>query len=124
MKGHGEKQSRKWDQAIIALLAHPTIPGAAKAAGVSDSTLWRWLQDRDFQSEYRQARRQMVEKAIGELQNACSEAVTTLRRNLLCGQPAVEVAAARVILDQATKGIELTDLIERVAQLELREKIA
>jgi hypothetical protein len=118
MKGHGEKQSRKQDAAIIALLAYPTIPEAAKACGVGETTLWRWLQDPDFQVAYRQARRQVVEKAIVELQRACSDAVKTLTRNLNCGQPAVEVSAAKVILDQATKGVELSDLVERVEQLE------
>jgi hypothetical protein len=118
MKGHGEKQSRKQEEAIVALLAHPTIPEAAKACGVGETALWRWLQDPDFQVAYRQAQRQIVEKAIVELQRACSDAVKTLTRNLNFGQPAVEVSAAKVILDRATKGVELSDLVERVEQLE------
>src|SRR5215813_13106750 len=117
MRGHGEKQSRKQDAAIIALLAHPTIPEAAKACGVGESTLWRWLQDPEFQAAYRQARRQVVEKAIAELQGACSDAVNSLTRNLTCGVPAVEVSAAKTILDQATKGIEMSDLVEQFEQL-------
>lgn len=115
--GHGEKKSRKWEDAIVALLAHPTIPEAARGCGISDRTLWRWLQDSDFQSAYRVARRQVVEKAIAELQGACSDAVKALTRNLKCGVPAVEVSAARIILDQATKGIELADLVEQVEQI-------
>ena len=102
----------------MALLAHPIIPEAAKACGVDETTLWRWLQNPDFQVAYRQARRQVVEKAIVELQRACSDAVKTRTRNLNCGQPAVEFSAARVILDQAMKGVELSDLVERVEQLE------
>jgi transposase-like protein len=37
-EGHGEKLSRKAQAAIVALLAHPTIPEAAKACGVSETT--------------------------------------------------------------------------------------
>jgi len=47
LKGHGEKLSRKQEQAIAALLTCPTIEQAAKAAGVGETTLWRWLQDSD-----------------------------------------------------------------------------
>ena len=40
-RGHGDKLERKTEAAIVALLAHPTMPEAAKAAGVSETTLWR-----------------------------------------------------------------------------------
>jgi transposase-like protein len=43
--GHGEKFSRRMKAAIVALLEQPTIPEAAKAAGVSYTSLWRWLQE-------------------------------------------------------------------------------
>ena len=115
--GHGEKLSRKQEQAIAALISQPTMGAAAKESGVSEVTLWRWLQDQDFQGAYRHARRQIVEKAVAELQGACSDAVKALTRNLTCGVPAVEVNAAKTILDQATKGIELSDLVEQVEQL-------
>ena len=61
-----------------------------------------------------------MEGAIGRLQQAATEAVTTLQRNLTCGTPAVEVRAATAILDQAIKAIELFDVVERVEQLEAR----
>ncbi len=118
MTGHGNKLSRKQEQAIAALLALPTIPEAATKAGVNERTLWRWLQLPGFQSAYRAARRQVVESAIGTLQQATSEAVDALRRNLTSGAPSVEVQAAKAILDLSTKAIELMDLSERVEALE------
>src|ERR687886_540740 len=57
MKGHGSKWDRKREQAILALLQEPTVEAAAKAVGVADVTLWRWMQQPDFQAEYRIARR-------------------------------------------------------------------
>ncbi len=50
-RGHGDKLERKTEAAIVALLAHPTMPEAAKAAGVSETTLWRWLQRDDFRKK-------------------------------------------------------------------------
>jgi hypothetical protein len=116
--GHGQKRSRQEEAALAALLSPPTIAEAATLAGISESTLLRWLQEPTFQQRYRAARREVVEHAISGLQLAAGEAVETLRRNLTCGVPASEIAAARVISDQAVKGVELIDLAERVDQLE------
>jgi hypothetical protein len=71
-----------------------------------------------FQARYRAARRQVVEQAIAQLQQGTSEAVAALRRNLACGVPAAEIAAAKAVIDYSVKAIELTDLAERVEQLE------
>jgi hypothetical protein len=116
--GHGEKRSRREEAAIAALLACPTLEEAAQRAGIGESTLRGWLHDPVFQQRYRGARRQVVEQAIGGMQQATGEAVTALRRNLTSGVPASEIAAAKAILDFAVKGVELVDLAERIEQLE------
>jgi hypothetical protein len=108
------------ERAIVALLAEPTIGAAARAAEISEVTLWRWMKEPEFRAKLRDARRAVVEGAIGRLQQAATEAVDTLQRNLTCGTPSVEVRAATAILDQAVKAVELFDLAERVEQLEAR----
>ena len=60
MVGHGEKLSRKQEQAIVALLQQSTIAEAARVAGIGETTLWRWLQNDDFKVEYRSAKREAV----------------------------------------------------------------
>jgi hypothetical protein len=106
------------DRALAALLTEPTIAQAATTAGVSESTLLRWVAEPSFKARYRDARRQVVELAVTGLQQATSEAVETLSRNLQCGVPSSEIAAAKTILDFAVKGVELVDLAERVEALE------
>jgi hypothetical protein len=118
VSGHGEKRTRQEEQAISALLACPTIEAAAEKVGIAPATLRRWLTDPAFQQRYRAARRQVVEQAIAQLQRGTSEAVTALRRNLQCGVPAAEIAAAKAVMDYSVKAIELVDLVERVEQLE------
>jgi len=118
----GEKLPRKADVAIAALLSQPTMADAAKEAGVSESTLWRWLQQTDFQSKYKEAQRCVVDSSLGKLQAATSEAVNTLRRNLTCGKAGDEIRAAAVILDQSAKYLELYELRERIAHLEAKLK--
>lgn len=110
--------TRKQESAIASLLSTTTIKEAAAQAGIGEVTLWRWLQEQEFAAAYRAARRQVVERAISELQSATGEAVEALKRNLACENPAVEIRAARIIIEQAIKGVELVDLQERVERLE------
>lgn len=123
MKGSTEKTGEltaKQEKAIAALLERGTVKEAAQAAKVSDVTLWRWLQDETFQRRYRESRAQVVETAISEMQSACSVAVRTLKN--VCedttAPASARVAAARAILEQSIKGVEQTELIERLKILE------
>ena len=91
---------------------------AAEAAGISEVTLWRWLQDTDFRALYMQARRLAVQRAIARTQAVTSEAVETLREVMKCTMPSARVAAAKAILDYALKGIQIDDLEQRLSELE------
>jgi transposase-like protein len=118
--GHGAKLNRKKEQAIAALLSCPTIGEAARATGISESTLLRWLQQGEFQTHYRDARREAIGQAIANLQKASSEAVKTLQdvmQDTTAPAPA-RVSAAKIILDGAIKAVELEDLASRVEELE------
>ena len=120
MKGHGEKLSRKQQEAISALLTHPTIQAAAAATGVASVTMWRWLKMPQFQAEYRAARWQVVESAITMLQHATGQAVETLTKNLTCEQPSVEVRAALAIIDQTMKTVDFIEVENRLSAIETR----
>jgi hypothetical protein len=121
---HGGKRSHREEAAISALLSEGTIEAAATKAGLGESTLRRWLAEPAFMTQYRAARRHAVESAIGRLQAVTTKAVDALARNLTCGIPAVEVGAARSVLDQAIKAVELIDLAERVEALEQASELA
>jgi DNA-binding transcriptional MerR regulator len=122
MGGHGEKLTRKQEQAVAALLAQRTLKAAAQAVGVNESTLRTWLQQGAFVTAYREARRRVVEDAVAQLQRLTSKAVQALRRNLTAGSPADQVRAALGILDRAVKGVELLDIEERLAAVEKDRK--
>jgi len=111
----------KKERAIIALIEEPTIREAAKVAGVGQTTLYRWLrEDENFQNDYREARRQVVQKAIGALQRATGDAVKTLQDVMRDAEaPAsARVSASKTVLEMAIKGVELEDLEARVGRLE------
>jgi hypothetical protein len=116
--GHGEKLTRKQEQAIAALLANATLKRAATAIGLSEKTLRNWLRLPHFLGEYRQQRREIVEQTVAVAQGLLLKAMSTLGRNLDCGNKAAENRAAVAILEHATKGVELADLLERIEELE------
>lgn len=118
--GHGEKRSRKEDLALAALISEPTLGEAAKKVGISEVTLWRWMQDPEFQDKYRTARRQAVSQSITQLQKISSEAVKTVRdvMNDKETPPASRVTAAKAVLELAIKAVEVEDLAGRVEALE------
>jgi hypothetical protein len=114
----------KQEKVMIDLLNGSTIAGASKANKISETTIYNWLQDETFKTEYRKLRREAVENSLAQIQNVTNEAVETLRRNLTCENPSVEVRTAQIILDNAVKAVELTDLAERVEKLEQSIKIS
>lgn len=118
--GHGEKKSRKMEIAVIALLTEQTVGKAAEKAGVSDKTMFRWMQDSDFQDMFREAKRQAVGQAISRLQQATTLAVDTLMGVMTNKRsPAMaKVLAAKATLEMAMKAVELEDLEARIAALE------
>jgi hypothetical protein len=111
--------SWRQEKAIAALLSQTTIEAAAEAAGVGTRTLERWLaEDQDFRCEFRRARWTLVDETVTHLHKAAYDAVQTLRRNLTAESEAVQVRAARSILDLIFRAAELVDLEGRVAALE------
>lgn len=119
MQPAGQKLTAKQELALVALLDCGEIKRAAERAGVNDATLWRWLQQGEFQRRYREARRQLVETAIAQLQGDCTTAARVLREVAEDAQaPAsARVAAAKAILEQSIAAVQLTDLQAEVEEI-------
>jgi len=128
MKGHGEKLSRNQERAIAALISHNSIPAAAKSIGIGEVTLWRWLKIEIFKAAYRKARHQVVSQAIGKLQNNFSGAIDVLKEIAVNKKAPASprVTAARAIIDQALKTVEVENIEERIERLEqiIEEKLS
>src|SRR5215471_18281041 len=80
--GHGEKRTRKLEAFIQAMLASPTVEQAAASVGVSRTTAWRWVKDAGVAARLRAARKEALQQAMAELQQASVEAVRALRELL------------------------------------------
>lgn len=113
-----QKLTRRQEATLLALMSHSTVADAARAAKISESSLWRWLQEPEFQHRHREMRRSVVEHAIAELQTLTSDAVATLRRLLNSGHKPTEARTALGILMHATEAVKLVDLAARIEELE------
>ena len=120
MKGHGAKFSRKMEEAIAALLTQRNVEEAARTAGIGPATLLRWLKVPEFQTAYRQARRDAFGQSIARLQQGTSAAATTLIKLLVDANtpPSVKARVADSIFAHASKAIEIEDIEARVSELE------
>jgi transposase-like protein len=120
MKPPGGKFGRKKEEAIAALLTQRNIEEAAKAVGIGANTLLRWLKVPEFQTAYRQARREAFGQSIARLQQGTSAAATTLLKVMIDQgtPPSVKVRAAEAILNHSSKAIEIEDIEARLSELE------
>ena len=121
MAGHGTKLTQRQELAISALLTATDVDAAAHQAGIGARTLYRWLrEDATFQAAYRTAKRSVVEQAITQVQQATGKAVATLLAVMddPMSPASSKVSAARAVLEQALRAVEIEELEARIAKLE------
>ena len=91
--------AKNTEKALTALLTTSSVKDAATQSGLSEETIYRYLRDDDFKSEYQNRQSQIVEGVVSSLKQTALEAVETLRRNLNCDNPQAEIRAAQIILE-------------------------
>lgn len=120
MAGNGKDLTRKQEEAILALLANPSVEHAARAVKIGPRTLYRWQQEPQFDKAYRKARRDAFGQGTARLQQASSAAVTTVLKIMMDpNTPAsTRLRAADLALTHGGKAIEIEDIDARVTELE------
>jgi hypothetical protein len=112
--------ARKTEKAVEAMLTTSTIVAASEQSGVSVRTLFRWLQEPDFQDQLRQARHRAFNNALSRICGAAMEAADTLIKGVR-GEKVTrtQYLSAKTLLEIA-KAIQGDDLVSRVEGLEQR----
>jgi hypothetical protein len=108
------------ERAIIALLSEPTLKAAAASAGISETTLWRWLREPNFKVAYQRARQEALGRATTRLAALVEVAVEALDEIVAdrAVSPNVRVSAASRIIDFALKAAEIEEVQARLEKLE------
>ena len=110
-RGPGGRKARQLDRFIAELLSRATVEAAAKAAGISSPTAYRWLGDPHVVQRLAEARKDAMGRAMARLQEAAPEAVDCLCAVMAGGDSeSARVAAARTVIEQALRAVELGDI--------------
>ena len=72
------RRTTKKSKAIVALLSGKTNSQAAQSAGVTERTIYRWLSERSFQTELREAERQIIESSTRQMSSLQEKAINVL----------------------------------------------
>lgn len=116
--------TNKQMKVLAALLAQPTKEKAAQAAGVSTTTLKRYLSDAEFQAAYKAALSDLVADASSQARQGMEPALAALRQIVENkGEVAqARISAARSILEFSLKLTEIADVLQRLDALEASMK--
>ena len=103
---------------IAALASGQTVRDAAAAAGVSEATAFRRRRDPAFRQRVEAVRSELFTTALGQLADAATEAVTTLRVLLGDKSATIRLGAARSILELGPRLQAAVELEGRIAAIE------
>lgn len=109
------------DEAVIsALMENASITSAAKALGVSRSTISKKIKDSNFQKLWHDVRQAALDATTAMLQCATGEAVSIARSTLADNiiSPQIRLNAATLILSNALKYTEQGEILRRLDALE------
>ena len=116
MAGSGRENG---EPALIgALGGGDNVQEAARAAGVSERTVYRRLEHDTFRRQLAEARAELIARAVGVLARLSTTAATTLAGLLKAESESVRLGAARSVLELAVKLRESEELERRIAALE------
>ena len=120
MSANVSKLTPKQEQAVLALLTNQGVDNAARAVGIAPRTLYRWMNEPQFDRAYRKARRASFGQGTARLQQASGAAVSTVLKVMVDpNAPAsTKLRAAELVLTHGAKAIEIEDVEARVSELE------
>ena len=104
--------------AIQELMRSCTAAEAAEAAGVSRVTVYRWLQQKEFQAVLSERKNDLLEAAARKLAGNLDKAIDVLADLLGSKQPNVKRLTAGMIIDYSAKFNEMQDIEKRIKALE------
>src|SRR3712207_516344 len=109
--------NHKQQQAIAALLGSRNVEAAAKAAGIGERTLWRWMAEPEFAAALSAAEGAAIDAATRRLVHMQDGAIDTLQSVLddPRATATVRLRAATAVLDYLLRLRELRNIEARLA---------
>jgi transposase-like protein len=102
------------------LVEHGSVARAAAECGIARQTLYKWMREPEFASALRRASGEQVETVSRRLSALMLRAVDELERLIDSGSEHQRRLAAEAVLSHGIRLRELTELEQRIANLEFR----
>jgi transposase len=106
--------------AIIGLGSGLTVADAAEMASVSRNTIYRWLEDPDFENAVEDYKNEALTGIARKMVSLTVRVLEVLEEILESGNENMRLRAAAALLGRFTQVVELTDLERRLTILEKR----
>lgn len=111
--------TRRQHAVLPHLVCTASLEEGCRRAGVSKTTIYKWLKNSDFQAELKRLRQALVADALERLKTGLTLAVNKLLELLQAeGQVSIQFRAAHALVDHGLKAVEMQDLEQRIATLE------
>lgn len=111
------------DIIIAGLLANTTVSATARATGISEATIYRYLSNEEFKREYEDRRTSMLVDNCHKLQANMEKAINELVEIIdnKDTAPQIRLNAIDTLLRHTYKQTELVDILTRLDALENRQ---
>lgn len=102
------------------MLTSKTVEDAYKKADITRNTAYRYLNDDDWQKEYRKRRSELTDTLTTQLLQLGTKAIETLKENMVDpdATPATKNTTAKTILDYIYSNYDREKIVERIEEIE------
>jgi phage terminase small subunit len=122
-RGHGSRLSVKAEPFVMATMTEKSIAAAARKAGISEATAYRYMKDPEVQALLVRRRDDAFRQNMARMGGLVGEALDMLAGMMTneVQKPQFRIAAASKILDTAIPLRQSVELTDRLATLEMKQ---
>ena len=112
--------TQKQNDFLNAMLTSRTVEEATEKADITRNTAYRYLNNDEWQKEYRQKRNELTDTLTSHLLQLGTQAIETLENNMTDpdATPATKNTTAKTILDYIYSNYDREQIIERLEEIE------
>ena len=112
--------TQKQQDFLNAMLTSRTVEEASEKADITRNTAYRYLNNDEWQKEYRQKRNELTDTLTSHLLQLGTQAIETLENNMTDpdATPATKNTTAKTILDYIYSNYDREQIIERIEEIE------
>src|SRR5699024_9829175 len=112
--------TQKQQDFLNAMLTSRTVEEATEKADITRNTAYRYLNNDEWQKEYRQKRNELTDTLTSHLLQLGTQAIETLENNMTDpdATPATKNTTAKTILDYIYSNYDREQIVERLEEIE------